>query len=1393
MAQPAETCADSGRRLRSICRRMYDENEDLSDVEEIANIRGFSVEEKLVSDSYSANFIHLMEGKDFTYEYVQREALRIPLIFKEKDGLGIRMPDPEFTVSEIKGLVGSRRSVDVMDVSTQKGSEMSMAQFVRYYETPEEERDKLFNVISLEFSHTKLENLIKRPTVVDQVDWVDNMWPPDLKQSQTEATNVISEMKYPKVQRYCLMSVKGCYTDFHIDFGGTSVWYHVFKGQKVFWLVPPSTHNLALYEDWVLSGKQSDIFLGDRADGCQRVELKQGYTFFIPSGWIHAVYTPEDTLVFGGNILHSFNIPMQLTIHEIENRTKVHSKFRFPFYYEMCWYVLERYLHCLTKRSYLSQEIRKEPVLMDYETKANTESPSSDSRSQDMNEDSCETQVREDQGEKLERVAQDGPCSPDNGRGQHLKAILSVDSEDSCNPCSTALDFPKTPSDSPASESQNKWTHLTEFELNGLRTLVEKLESLPENKKCVPEGIENPQALLEDMKVLLKEHADDDPKLAITGVPVVSWPKKNVKPRPPNRPKPKMAASPASAVKLSASRGTSGARRRRTRCRKCEACLRTECGECHFCKDMKKFGGPGRMKQSCIMRQCIAPVLPHTAVCLVCGEAGKEDTVEDEEEKFNLMLMECSICNEIVHPNCLKVKDSNGVVNDELPNCWECPKCNHAGKTGKQKRGPGFKYASNLPGSLLKEPRLNRDLKEEPDPPMVATATVTALTTTSAVKRKAEREEIPKRKDEEPLKKRPPLLSLDGMPRPRLEDNPLRKKRKLFDTNDEPVVVKKKKKLSKPDDPMTPKLLRQIKTENDHGDEDDNQEDHEDDGFSLDRIHLKEKNEYDDEDQEEDVEEEEEEMLAKERDSSAEDKAKVMLNPLLRTSAARESDQSSSNSPRAGPSSESGDAQERSSAQLKARHQRRRLPNKELSKEFNQEIPKTEDCLSSQNHSSVKTEDSPTNHNRRPLKNEDSVTNQNRKPPKIEDSTTNQSRRALKMEEGVANQNRRPLKTDDCLANQNHRPIKPEPENEVDDQKPRWPLNNGSSDLGDWLRHRGREVNGTPRGYSPLGWNRSTPITPICPRPLPCRSPPKCIQMERHVIRPPPISPPPDRLPLNDGEAHVMRREMWMTVFSHLTHRDLCVCMRVCRTWNRWCCDKRLWKHINLNRCKSITPLMLSGIIRRQPVALDLSWTNISKKQLSWLINRLPGLRVLLLSGCSWVAVSALCTSSCPLLRTLDVQWVEGLKDAQMRDLLSPPTDNRPGQLDNRSKLRNVEDLRLAGLDITDTSLRLIIRYMPLLSKLDLSYCNHVTDQSVNILTAAGTTTRDSLTDINLSVCNRVTDQSLTYFKRCGSICHIDLRYCKQVTKEGCDQFIAEMSVSVQFELIEEKLLQKIS
>lgn len=69
---------------------------------------------------------------------------------------------------------------------------------------------------------------------------------------------------------------------------------------------------------------------------------------------------------------------------------------------------------------------------------------------------------------------------------------------------------------------------------------------------------------------------------------------------------------------------------------------------------------------------------------------------------------------------------------------------------------------------------------------------------------------------------------------------------------------------------------------------------------------------------------------------------------------------------------------------------------------------------------------------------------------------------------------------------------------------------------------------------------------------------------------------------------------------------------------------------------------------------------------------------------------------------------------------------------DNRSQLRTMQCLRLAGLDISDSTLRLVIRHMPHLTKLDLSHCNSLTDHSINLLTAVGSSTRNTLTELNL-------------------------------------------------------------
>ncbi|XP_025108087.1 CXXC-type zinc finger protein 1-like isoform X1 [Pomacea canaliculata] len=41
------------------------------------------------------------------------------------------------------------------------------------------------------------------------------------------------------------------------------------------------------------------------------------------------------------------------------------------------------------------------------------------------------------------------------------------------------------------------------------------------------------------------------------------------------------------------------------RCGECTAChIKADCGRCDFCKDMRKFGGPNKIRQKCRLRQC---------------------------------------------------------------------------------------------------------------------------------------------------------------------------------------------------------------------------------------------------------------------------------------------------------------------------------------------------------------------------------------------------------------------------------------------------------------------------------------------------------------------------------------------------------------------------------------------------------------------------------------------------------------------------------------------------------------------------------------------------------------------------------------------------------------------
>ncbi|TRY92405.1 hypothetical protein DNTS_007191, partial [Danionella cerebrum] len=317
----------------------------------------------------SGEILVSMHGSQVTQRFLEREGFNYPIVVHDLEGLGLKLPPPSFSVSDVEhyvavqacfrsATVGANKVIDVIDVARQADSKMKLGEFVKYYY--QTERPKVLNVISLEFSDTRMSDLVAVPDIARKMSWVENYWPDD------------SFFPKPFVQKYCLMGMKNSYTDFHIDFGGTSVWYHVLWGEKIFYLIKPTKANLALYEAWSSSPNQSEVFFGEKVEKCYKCVVKQGTTILLPTemfryhfsppdtdpdtwaqgigrylGWIHAVLTSQDSMAFGGNFLHNLNIDMQLRCYEMERRLKTPDLFKFPYFEAICWYVAKNLLDTL--------------------------------------------------------------------------------------------------------------------------------------------------------------------------------------------------------------------------------------------------------------------------------------------------------------------------------------------------------------------------------------------------------------------------------------------------------------------------------------------------------------------------------------------------------------------------------------------------------------------------------------------------------------------------------------------------------------------------------------------------------------------------------------------------------------------------------------------------------------------------------------------------------------------------------------------------------------------------------------------------------------------------------------------------------------------------------------
>ncbi|KAL1407772.1 JmjC domain-containing histone demethylation protein 1 [Vanrija albida] len=298
---------------------------------------------------------------------------REPLVVTQAEGgltsMGGMVPDPSLTVDDVARLVGPDKLVDVIDVATQHSSQWTLAKWAAYLKAKADPSaagpSKVYNIISLEISGSELAQLVRPPMLVADVDWVENYWHfPGGKEAtmRAAAKKVEDEVEtngdaeegkprprpkndWPKVQLYCLMGMKDSWTDWHVDFAASSVYYNVHTGSKVFFFIRPTEANLAAYAQWSGSHElQSNTWLPDMCDEVRKVTLTAGDTMIIPAGYIHAVFTPMDSIVFGGNFVHSYDIPTQLRMRQIEIDTKVPQRFRFPFFEKLCWYVAEKHV-----------------------------------------------------------------------------------------------------------------------------------------------------------------------------------------------------------------------------------------------------------------------------------------------------------------------------------------------------------------------------------------------------------------------------------------------------------------------------------------------------------------------------------------------------------------------------------------------------------------------------------------------------------------------------------------------------------------------------------------------------------------------------------------------------------------------------------------------------------------------------------------------------------------------------------------------------------------------------------------------------------------------------------------------------------------------------------------
>ncbi|EGT53564.1 hypothetical protein CAEBREN_20648 [Caenorhabditis brenneri] len=256
-----------------------------------------------------------------------------------KDGLGMMVPDDLDSFDAVKKYITTTAKLPVIVSGTRAEERMSITKLIKAFNTPKQKRSAIYNLLSLEFDSLgqglrdafSVPEFVRRKSMINklkakltqkiqeiQTKMENGDEKEELKTKQSRLQTQIDTL--PKYQMFLLLSMEGSFTDIHVDFSATSVYYHVVKGRKIFYVAKPTEENLRIYAEYEKTPlKEREEWIGETmTTEWQRLEIKEGQTAMIPSGFVHFVFTPEDSIVIGGNYLVEEYLEQQFELTVVE-------------------------------------------------------------------------------------------------------------------------------------------------------------------------------------------------------------------------------------------------------------------------------------------------------------------------------------------------------------------------------------------------------------------------------------------------------------------------------------------------------------------------------------------------------------------------------------------------------------------------------------------------------------------------------------------------------------------------------------------------------------------------------------------------------------------------------------------------------------------------------------------------------------------------------------------------------------------------------------------------------------------------------------------------------------------------------------------------------------------